>query len=97
MTTIKKTFPKWKEERNPYFIHNREGCNTPAKRFKIYEDDKVKVCRVEEPTYFNEFENTIQVQIKKSFILFDMAIGGCISKEDAIHNAKFIVSKLVKY
>lgn len=94
--TIKSTFSKWEEERKPYFEMAREGTDVKAKRFKIYEDEKIKVCRVEEPEFVNEHENTIQVQIKNPFILFDMQIGGCITRADAISNAQLIISKIVK-
>ena len=95
-SSYKDTFKKWNEENKPYFTHDREGTEVKAKRFKIYEDEKTKVCRVEEPTFFSEYENTIQVQIKNPFILFDMAIGGCITAEEAKRNAQLIISKLVK-
>ena len=95
-TPIKNTFKNWKEESKPYFEMHREGTEVKAKRFKIFEDDRIKICRVEEPTFFSEHENTIQVHIKNPFILFDMAIGGCISRDEAIKNAQFIVSKIIK-
>lgn len=88
--------PEWKESKSPYFNEAIDsemlGPDLRIKRFMIFEDEALKVQRVEEPLYNNEFNNYIEVLIKNGFILMHFPIGGCINRKSAIENARDIVT-----
>jgi len=96
MTDIKKTFKKWQEAKTPESIYKREGTEVESRQFVIYRDRKYSVSRVEEPTFVNEHENFIRVNIQYPPIYFTTPIGGWVTKAESIKMAQRILLALFK-
>ncbi len=90
---------EWKEDSKPFIDATIDlemfGPDVRIKRFKIYEDDKIKVIRTEEPTFSNEHNNFIELLIKNGAILMYFPIGGYINRQMATENAKQVAELFV--
>lgn len=90
-TQAKFTRP-WKEAKEPFLNDpidlEMHGADLRIKRFMIYEDEKIKVTRTEEPTYLSEHNNYVELLVKNGATLVHFPIGGYITREMAIDNAR---------